>query len=98
MVEKWWKEMGSGRVVRFSPRRLASLNSGQMGRTLPDIVFNADPLMNGRVAGVRFLGSHMGLMEPFECGNEACSAGLQRAAPLTGVPLQWRGSERSRLP
>ena len=63
------------------------------GKSLPGVVFNVGPLVNGRVAGVGFSAFHAGLMEAFECGEEACSAG--RA--MGGVLLQWQRRERSHL-
>ena len=39
-------------------------------------MFNASPVVNGRVSRVGFSAStRAGFMEAFECGKEACSAG-----------------------
>ena len=46
------------------------------GRSSAGVVFNAGPVMNGRVSRVGFSAStRAGFMEAFECGTKACSAG-----------------------
>ena len=42
------------------------------GRSSVGVAFNTDPLMNGSMAGVGF-SAPRGLMEAFECGEEASS-------------------------
>ena len=53
------------------------------GRSSAGVVFNAGPVMNGRVSRVGFSAStRAGFMEAFECGMEACSAGRAASGAL----------------
>ena len=53
------------------------------GRSSTGVVFNASPVMNGRVSRVGLLVStRAGFMEAFECGTEACSAGRAASGAL----------------
>ena len=53
------------------------------GRSSSGVVFNAGPVMNGRVSRVGFSAStRAGFMEAFECGKEACLAGRAASGAL----------------
>ena len=53
------------------------------GRSSVGVAFNAGPVMNGRVSRVGFSASaRAGFMEAFECGKEACSAGIAASGAL----------------
>ena len=52
-------------------------------RSSAGVVFNASPVMNGRVSRVGFSAStRAGFMEAFECGTKACSAGRAASGAL----------------